>query len=103
MFISNAYAQAAAPATTGFKDFLPLIILIALFFLIPYIRNGKFRRRNYEWYKSRYPTNVQGNQVLCFVCGNNRIQVRGLMNRTYFREHFCTQCGKTLYYSPEQN
>jgi len=35
MFISNAYAQAAAPAASaGFTDFLPLIALIAVFYFL---------------------------------------------------------------------
>ncbi len=41
-------------------------------------------------------------QLSRLVCNNERIHVRALMNRTFHREHFCTQCGKTLYYSPEQ-
>ncbi len=28
---------------------------------------------------------------------------KDVKNHTYHREHFCTQCGKTLYYSPEQS
>lgn len=35
MFINNAYAEAAAPAQgTGFLDFLPLIILAAVFYFL---------------------------------------------------------------------
>ncbi len=35
MFISNAYAQAAAPAASAsFADFLPLIALIAVFYFL---------------------------------------------------------------------
>ncbi len=35
MVISNAYAQAAAPAASaGFTDFLPLIALIAVFYFL---------------------------------------------------------------------
>ena len=33
MFISNAYAEAAAPAqSAGFMDFLPLIVLVVIFY-----------------------------------------------------------------------
>jgi hypothetical protein len=63
---------------------------------------SKFESMTYERYKTDHPEHVRANQVTCFVCGNRRINVRGLMNRTFHREHFCTQCGKTLYYSPEQ-
>ncbi|HEX6993748.1 MAG TPA: hypothetical protein VF339_06330 [Gammaproteobacteria bacterium] len=60
-----------------------------------------FQKMTYEWYKSEHPEHVHRNGVSCFSCGNARIHVRALMNRTYHREHFCTRCGKTLYYSPE--
>ncbi len=62
---------------------------------------SKFEKMTYQWYKSTYPGNVQGNRVTCYECGNNRINVRALLNRTFHREHVCTQCGKALYYSPE--
>jgi hypothetical protein len=61
----------------------------------------KFETKTYLWYKSAFPGNVQGNRVTCNSCGNGRINVRALLNRTYHREHFCTQCGKALYYSAE--
>src|SRR3989338_1909408 len=35
MFISNAYAEAAAPAQgAGFMEFLPLIVLVAVFYFL---------------------------------------------------------------------
>lgn len=81
-----------------------------VFFFIPLtIMRGRlkqlstFEKMTYDWYKSAHPEHVQGNRVSCFSCGNARINVRALMNRTFHREHFCTQCGKTLYYSPEQS
>lgn len=81
----------------------------AMFFFIPLtIMRGNlkqlstFEKMTYEWYKSEHSDHVKGNKVSCFSCGNARINVRALMNRTFHREHFCTQCGKTLYYSPEQ-
>ncbi|MEO8018360.1 MAG: hypothetical protein ABI769_11130 [Pseudomonadota bacterium] len=87
-----------------------LLLWGALFFTIPFVimrgrlkQLAKFQKMTYEWYKSEHPAHVQGNRVSCFSCGNPRINVRALMNRTFHREHFCTQCGKTLYYSPEQS
>ncbi len=48
MFISNAYAQAAAPAAgAGFTDFLPLIALIAVFYFLilrPQMQRGKAQK-----------------------------------------------------------
>ena len=89
-----------------------LFVLVwgAMFFFIPLaIMRGRlkqlstFEKMTYDWYKLEYPEHVKGNRVSCFSCGNARINVRALMNRTFHREHFCTQCGKTLYYSPEQS
>lgn len=91
----------------GFSGDLDFFLgLGTVFFVVGFLslRNFlKFTKMTYDWYRSEYPSNVNGNKVSCYSCGNNRIHVRALMNRTYYREHFCTQCGKTLYYSPEQN
>ncbi|ADL55477.1 hypothetical protein [Gallionella capsiferriformans] len=81
----------------GMFVFIPLSI--AIFWLR---QLSRFQKMTYVWYKTVYADNVQGNKVSCFVCGNDSIHVRALMNKTFHREHFCTQCGKTLYYSPEQ-
>lgn len=67
-------------------------------------RVGMLRRmaaQNYDWYRTEHPEQVTKAGVKCFKCGGGRIHVRGLMQRTYMREHFCTQCGTALYYSPE--
>jgi len=86
------------------------LVFGAMFFFIPLtvmVTNlkqlSKFEKMTYDWYKSEHPQHVHGNRVACYSCGNTRINVRALMNRTFHREHFCTQCGKTLYYSPEQS
>lgn len=60
-----------------------------------------YKQQGYDWYKATHPTHVHGNGVSCHSCGGRRINVRSLMKRTYTRAHFCTQCGTTLYYSPE--
>ena len=45
LFISNAYAQGAAPApTSSFMDFIPLIALVAVFYFLvlrPQMKRGK--------------------------------------------------------------
>lgn len=82
----------------GMFFFIPLLIMVSRLKEI-----SKFSTFTYEWYKLNHPESVQGSRLSCFVCGNSRINVRALMNRTFHREHFCTQCGKTLYYSPEQS
>lgn len=82
-------------------ELLPLVAFIFIFLLT--FRNGKYKKQNYEWYKNTYPEKANNNRIRCFVCDNDHIHVRGLRNRTYYREHFCTQCGKTLYFSPESS
>jgi hypothetical protein len=46
---------------------------------------SRFQKMTYAWYKSAHSEQVKGNRVACFVCGNDRIHVRGLMNRTFHR------------------
>jgi hypothetical protein len=86
--------------------FAPTILLIIALGVIASIisrhrRMKELRSKNYHWYITTYPASVQGNSLRCFKCSGNRIHVRGLMGRTFHREHFCTKCGTTLYYSPE--
>lgn len=64
-------------------------------------RISKFQTQTYEWYRAQNPSHAHGGGVSCKKCGGTRIHARGLMQHTYTREHFCTQCGTTLYYSPE--
>lgn len=62
-----------------------------------------FSTHTFDSYKNKHPELVKNDSVECFSCGCKRIAARSLLNRTYHREHFCSKCGKTLYYSPEQN
>ena len=55
----------------------------------------------FEWFRNTYPQAVTRDRVSCTSCGASRIHVRGLMQQSYLREHFCTRCGTVLYYSPE--
>jgi hypothetical protein len=60
-----------------------------------------FEKMTYQWYISENSKFFNNGRVSCCNCGETRIHVRNLMNQTFHREHFCAQCGKTLYYSPE--
>jgi hypothetical protein len=60
-----------------------------------------FERQTYKWYRMSHPESVHGARVSCHKCGSLRTQARSVTRQTYHREHFCTQCGTTLYYSPE--
>lgn len=66
------------------------------------IRIYKLRSMDFAWYRATHPNAVRHNRVVCFRCDNDRIHVRALLQRTFLREHFCTQCGTALYYSREQ-
>lgn len=85
---------------------LPLLVFALIFVAIGAI-NTRYRRKllaqNFAWYRAQHPSLVSPHGVICHSCGGKRVHVRGLMRRTYIREHFCTLCGTTLYYSPEQN
>jgi hypothetical protein len=82
-------------------DFFTIFSLAILVIIFHFVRVAMLRSKNYEWYKSEHPDLVKGNRVSCYSCHNNRIHVRNLMNKTFTRAHFCTQCGKNLYYSAE--
>ena len=64
---------------------------------------SKFEQRTFDWYCKTYPDNLRSGRIFCWHCGSGRISTRAIHQGTYHREHECTQCGKTLYYSPEQN
>ena len=61
----------------------------------------KLKKQDYTWYRNQYPEAMRNGRIVCRQCQSRAIRVRGLMNRTYMREHFCGECGATLYYSPE--
>lgn len=58
------------------------------------------REQSFEWYKQQNPTLVQYGRVSC-SCGCSKIMIQHLMNQTYLRKHYCSACGKTLYYTRE--
>lgn len=82
----------------GMFFFIPLFIMVTRFRQL-----SRFQKMTYHWYRQTHPEHAKDQGVSCFACGHHRVQVRALLNRTYHREHFCAQCGKTLYYSPEQS
>jgi hypothetical protein len=98
-----------ASVFSGIQGKGPGLFMGAMFLLVSSIslatlfwRFRKFSTRTYLRYRNDHPDSVKNNAVNCFKCGSTRISVRGLMNHTYHREHLCTQCGTTLYYSPEE-
>ncbi|EKS72438.1 hypothetical protein BURK_005337 [Burkholderia sp. SJ98] len=79
-------------------------IILAAVIGVPYYhirRKQKLKAKSYKWYRATYPEAMKGNRVACHSCGDDRVQVRNVMRKTFMREHFCGQCGENLYYSAE--
>lgn len=103
------FAASTSPDANGAERFLGcFFILVALGGAYLWFEENKFDRaqrirakKNFAWYKEQHPECCRGRHVSCHSCGGTRTFVRHLMNETYFRAHICTQCGTTLYYSPE--
>lgn len=64
-------------------------------------RAHRFQTQTFGWYRAQHPNLVSHNSVRCSECNGSHIRVRGLMQHSYTREHFCAHCGTTLYYSAE--
>lgn len=79
----------------------PFALIAGISFYLHGKRMKRMRSRNYQWYRARYPQAVRGKRVFCRSCEGDSISVRNVMQRTFMREHFCSQCGECLYYSPE--
>lgn len=56
---------------------------------------------NYKAYANAHPDCVKGDRAKCNSCGSGDVGTERVMDRMYFRRHFCRKCGNTLYYSPE--
>jgi hypothetical protein len=78
-----------------------ICIPVILWFLSTEAEDRLRRSRNFDWFRSVHSECIRGSQISCPHCRGTRIHVRSLMQQTFMREHFCTTCGKTLYYSPE--
>lgn len=85
----------------SFLGLLILVSLIAAPSLVRFIRRSRMKRKDYAWYRAENPDCCTDGGTRCFACGASRISVRGLMRHTYMREHFCSTCGQTLFFSPE--
>lgn len=81
---------------------LGAVVFVVLVHAVRFLRMKRMLEQNYAWYVGRHPDRVKGKRVECHACGADSIRVRGLMQRTFMREHFCGRCGEVLYYSPER-
>ncbi len=86
-----------------FNSALPILIvvIIGVIWGQSYLAQNRRRQQNFQSFTRQYPQCVQQGRVICPHCNGSRINARGLMQRTFMREHFCVTCGQTLYYSPE--
>jgi hypothetical protein len=61
----------------------------------------QLRAKNVDWYRSAHPTAIKDNQLICVGCGSSRRHAQPLTQMPMVREHFCADCGKSLFYSEE--
>ena len=64
-------------------------------------RKKRMLQQNYRWYRTTFPNPFRRDRVTCHNCKSDHIHVRNVVQGKYMRIHFCSQCGTTLYYSPE--
>lgn len=89
----------------GFFCGIPLLIIAAVIAGFSQLRVQKavWAKHTFAWYRETFPAHAHPNgHVSCRHCGSHKTNVRNLMNRTFMRVHSCSQCGETLYYSPEK-
>lgn len=88
-------------SAAGFGIFLLFFGLLSFITFSNIRRDSKFKAKNYAWYRKAYPAAYRDKRITCHSCDSDRVHTRNLMNQTFMREHFCSQCGQTLFYSPE--
>lgn len=99
----NSFVTALTWGITGFFTAIPFVIVSAF---IVASRIGSRQRKiwnthNYAWYTTNYPENIVKGRISCRHCGGS-MHAKSMLNRTFMRLHSCTQCGETLYFTPEK-
>lgn len=97
--VTIAVLSGVAPDAAAVGAFIGLIVAVILFWNV--WQRKQFRKYGYAWYAGSFPQHISERGVRCRHCGSWKVTVRNLMNQTFHRAHVCTQCGRTLYYSPE--
>jgi hypothetical protein len=85
-----------------FAVFFGFFTLVSVSIARYWRRIALLKRQNYDWYRKQHPGAFRNGRILCHKCGNDRIAIRALLQQTYLREHVCSNCGTTLFYSPER-
>lgn len=75
--------------------------ITAIFLRQSWKRISHYQTHTFQWYVGSFPSFFRNQRVYCYACNAGKIHTRNLMNHTYTREHFCAQCGSTLYFSSE--
>jgi hypothetical protein len=66
-------------------------------------RQAVWKAHDFTWYRNAFPSHAHAHgEVSCRHCGSRKVRVRNMMEHTYMKAHECVQCGKALYFSPEQ-
>lgn len=103
--ISTAAAALAMEKSTFL--FNGACTLVLLFFFYPHLSRflylRRLRARNFDWYRSSYPEHFVRGNVQCSHCNSARVHNRPVQYARFMREHYCGQCGTTLYYSEQLN
>ncbi len=108
LFLAGVFLLVESYFFSAGSSFLPgcVMILVGSFFGVNLIRHSRrmklYKSHNYAWYAKQHPGLVKNGRVRCHNCSGGRIQLRNLKEHTYTRAHICSDCGTTLYYSPEQ-
>jgi cbb3-type cytochrome oxidase subunit 3 len=97
--MSDFWLFAAITENLWFTAIFTLIIVSVVW--SAWERLGK-EEKNYDWYRKQHPGAFRNGRILCHRCGNDRIAIRALLRQNYLREHVCSNCGTTLFYSPER-
>jgi len=83
--------------SVGAGAFILLFPLAIMF--SPFNRSPIHRKKTYDWYKAKYPNNVQKSFITCYRCETNSLEILPIVHEVFRNKVHCTQCNITLYYS----
>jgi hypothetical protein len=94
--------------TFGISSLVLIFVTMVLSVLfIPALRHNVedlWAAHDYLWYRKAFPTFARDNgDVVCRHCGSTHTTMSKLLKNTFLNVHACGRCGKTLYYSRENN
>lgn len=97
----GAYDYISLGLAVGFG--LTFVSVVVLVIRYSSLQKAAWAKHTYHWYRATFPEHAHAKgRVSCRHCGGEHVRTERLLNQTYMRSHNCGQCGKTLYFSPEQ-